>query len=368
MALLVIEGFDYLKTAAPDTDQFAALGWGSQLSQMVVVAPGRFGYGKRMGMAAGGGVGRWAQKQDLTTSFVGMALIIGDGNTNNATNEELCIGLEDGTSPLFGGTSNSGVQFSVVLTQNGVIRIYSGLATDNITVPVLLASSRPGAYRYGRDFYLEIGSVIANSGGSVQVRVNTEIVLDVVSADTQRTPLALWNVLRMQVFTTFGNPDGNTFWDDLYVCDNTGSNNNTYLGNVRVQALLPNAPGDRTVWSRLNTGLANWQNAININTDDTLYVFTPNAGDWDLYNVQSLVNSPTIFGVQVKGSYRQDDATQRFVQNTLKSGTTEAKGAVYATDQTYAYFWDIWELDPDTGVGFTGAEVNALQIGPYVNT
>lgn len=365
--LLVIEGFDYLKTASPDTDQLAALGWAGDLSQMQIVAPGRFGYGKRMGMINGGGKARWVQKQDLTTSFVGVAVFIGDGFNNNDQQDELLVCLEDGTSPL-GSTSNSGVQFSVELGQNGIIRAYSGLPTDGGTSPVLLATSRPGAFRYGRDFYLEVGSVIANSGGSIQVRVNTEIVLDIVSADTQKTPLAMWNILRMQVATFFGTPQGSVLWDDIYVCDDTTANNNTYLGNSRVQALLPNAPGDRTVWTRSNTGLANWQNAINISTDDTLYVFTPNAGDWDLYNVQSLVNSPTIFGVQVKGSFRQDDATQRFVQNTLKSGATEAKGAIYATDQTFAYFWDIWELNPATGVGFTGAEVNALQIGPYVQT
>jgi hypothetical protein len=366
--LLAIEGFDYLKTASPDTDQFAALGWSGSLAQMNVVAPGRFGYGKRLGFAPGGGIGRWAQKQDNVTSFVGMAVIIGDGQSNQAQQDELYIGLEDGTSAFFGGTSNSGVQITVALVQNGVIRVYAGLPVDSFTSPVLLAASRPGAFKYGRDFYLEIGSVIDNSSGSVQVRVNTDIVIDVVAADTQKTPLALWNILRVETSVTFGSSTGDAFVDDIYVCDNTGSNNNTYLGNVRVQALLPNAPGDRTVWTPFNGALANWQNAININTDDTLYVFTPNAADWDLYNIQSLVNSPTIFGVQVKGSYRQDDATQRKIQNTLKSVTTEDKGAIYSTDQTYAYFSDIWELNPATGVGFTGAEVNALQIGPYVNT
>jgi hypothetical protein len=90
-------------------------------------------------------------------------------------------------------------------------------------------------------------------------------------------------------------------------------------------------------------------------------------GDQDLYTVTPIINAPVIFGIDVLGFYRQDDATQLYPKNTIKSGGVTSYGAVNASYSTYKAFRDIWELDPATSVGFTGTAVNALQIGPNLD-
>ena len=243
----------------------------------------------------------------------------------------------------------------------GVVQAWRGFPWSG----ALLASSEIGAFDAGAWFYAELKTVIDPMAGTVEVRVNTVPVNTLVAANTQASGRALSDgiVLGCVLFN-----DGYTAYamDDLYVCDLAGGVNDDFLGNARVQALLAAGPGSLTDFTP-NGALANWQCVLDETLSDTVYVSDPTVGDGDLYAVAPLVNNPTVFGVQVKGAYRQTDATQRFVKNQLKASGTLARGASSATYQTYAFFADIWELNPGTGLAFTGAQVNAAEVGPYID-
>ncbi len=124
-------------------------------------------------------------------------------------------------------------------------------------------------------------------------------------------------------------------------------------------------PGRQLTDFTPNGAVANWQCVLNENIDDNLYVSDPTAGHNDLYDGAPLVNNPTIFDVQVVAFVRQTDATQRFYKNQLKVGGLRSGSLDGA--RTYAGVTDIFELNPATGIGFTGAQVNATQFGPYID-
>lgn len=273
----------------------------------------------------------------------------------------------DATLPAYFGlwdASGGEPQVSVAFCPMGVVQAWRGFPGSG----VLLGSSEIGAFNCDAWFYAELKAVISETDGTVEVRINTvdtAPAVSVVSANTQATGRALIDGIVMGAMSGLGTVRYK--FGGYYVCDLTGSVNNSFLGNSMVQGLLVSGAGSMTDFSRSNPAITNWQCALNQNVDDTLYVFDSAAGDGDLYTVQPLVNNPTVFGVQVKGAYRQTDATQRFVKNQLKASGTLVRGASTPTDLTYAFVKDVWELNPGTGLAFTGPQVNAAEIGPYLD-
>jgi len=78
--------------------------------------------------------------------------------------------------------------------------------------------------------YIEVYGVIAATGGAVTVRVNETVVLSMVSADTSYHNLSTG--VDQLSFNPFGG--SNVVVDDFYICDNTGSSLNNFLGNTSV--------------------------------------------------------------------------------------------------------------------------------------
>lgn len=108
----------------------------------------------------------------------------------------------------------------------------------------------------------------------------------------------------------------------------------------------------------------NYGNVQEDAADTISYNSTDTLGDEDLFGVGPALSSEAIvYGVQVSGSYRKDDANARSVANLVKSGTTEEEGSSLALNADFAITTDIWVLNPDTSSEWTPAEVNAAQIG-----
>ena len=316
-------------------------------------APGRYGYGNRLqwgGFTVGNSfLLRSIGSNNSAGGFVSQGMFVDVSNTTVPT-----IGVYDGV--------NNYPLITVAFTANGVIRVYKGAGL------ALLGASDVGAYQPGVEFDVECFIKINSSVGEVEVRVDTNSVIHLTNTNTQPGGNSYFDSVFIGVWNGGApGPISPNFWvDDFRYYDTAGAINNGFLGTCRVQTSLVSGDGGTLDFTRSNTGLANWQNIANQSIDDSLYLFDPNVGDYNLSIIDPLVNSPTVFWVQVTGFYRQDDATQRYVKNRIVSSGTTADGTAFATPQTYAGHSDVWELDPHTGVVFTGAGVNALQIGPLV--
>lgn len=290
------------------------------------------------------------------TFFIGARMYVPSG-----------MGLLLGPGIAVGHTGT--MQLSLAMRDFGQIELWQG--RKHYSGAVLLATSDPGAYLEDTWNYIELSGFLSNtSAGHAEVRVNTKVVISVVSAITNlvaaNAPANSYMVFE-QEDPGAGFSFSNCQWTDCYFNDDQGGKNNSYIGNVRVPALITAGAGASTQFTPFGAG-TNWQAAQNTAIDDTKYVFDITVGDLDLYTITPLLNSPAIFGVQVTGFYRQDDATQRSAANVILSNATQAQGNDFFMGANYAAQTDMFENDPDTGTTWLYTAVNAMQMGPKVTS
>lgn len=152
--------------------------------------------------------------------------------------------------------------------------------------------------------------------------------------------------------------------DDFYLCDNTGSINNDFLGDQRIARLAPIAdasPNDFTPAS----GIDNYAMVDEGSVDnDSTYVSGSIADTKDLYNISSIPSTPSdIRAVQVVGSMRRTGSQFKEWTSVISSGIFETDGTAKNAPYSYAQVYDIHEFNPDTSMDWEEAEVNNLLIG-----
>ncbi len=100
---------------------------------------------------------------------------------------------------------------------------------------------------------------------------------------------------------------------------------------------------------------------------DTDYVFSATVNDADLYDCDDLpASAQTVIGVVTKVYCKKSDAGARQGQVLVKSGATQVAGTDTVLSSTYTYLSRADMVDPATGIAWTIAGVNAVQIGQKV--
>lgn len=215
--------------------------------------------------------------------------------------------------------------------------------------------------------YVEMRITFHDTAGVVQVRLNGTLVLDLSGIDTQQTANASANRIRLGNHGTGGTfTFGTEDIDDVYVCDGTGTVNNTFLGDCRVDVLRPTADGANSAWTP-STGTSHFA-LVDETTpnDDSDYLSTSTAGVRDTQALGDLpsMTDMVVAGVQQCVSARKDDAGTRQMKGVLKSGgTTQAGSVTHTLTTSYRYYRQITETDPATSAPWTEAGVNALESG-----
>lgn len=373
MANLITEGWDWFpagQTATARRQLINANGWfmfDNNPADSVIPFPitGRFDFGNAcyLSGASGGGSNQFLAApldQDRSELFCGFAAYVGD-TTSYTTSQGF----------RFFDAANGKFQVSVSLERYGVIRVWRGPTNpaDPFGTRTLLASSRMGSFQENEWFFLEIHPLIASSGGGVEVRVNTVPKVQLTGANTQGSTVSTCDSVAFDWLSSGAPGSWSGGFDDIYVNDTTGAVNNSWLGNVRVKTQFMIANGATNDFSIGGTSPAatHWQSVLNSLLNDTKYEYSSNVGDIDLFVTDPILNSPLVHAVQVRMGLRQDDATQRVARALIRLGATNYVGSVdQFTNQTFTMYRERWELNPATGVAFTGAEVNAMQAGVKV--
>lgn len=356
MALYRIDGWDYYPTPGNAiTANLAADGWVGNIAQMSSFA-GRFG-GQAIGFSSGFG---FLATEPIGRRYTTEQVVIGHGLTIN-TNSSM-----GGQIGAYDGEGGGGYQWLLGFEQDGVIRLYRNQAGGGSISAVVIATSHAKVIHGFEWNEIEIKHKVHPTAGFVEVRINTVVVLSYVGNTANTTvPPILGLPYGWDSIGYVGAGGVPIWWDDRYILDNIdlGTGNNNYLGNVRVNTQLTTAAGDLT--EMLVTGAAaNWDAVNESALTEAEYVYSSTVGNRDLYTMNPNVTAQNIFGVQVTGAWRQDDSTQMRGQGLLKTGGTVYFGGTgnYLA-QNYHYYRDMWELNPNTGVGWTASEVNAIQAG-----
>lgn len=251
---------------------------------------------------------------------------------------------------LFDNTTR---QVALHVQTDGAFAVTNGFGT-------LLGTSLPGKYIAGTWQYVEAKFVIHGSTGSVTVRVNGEIVLYLAGIITKTSSNAYCTSVRYSIPSPFSNT---AYMADLYVCDTTGTINNDFLGDSRIDVLLPTAPGSYAQLTP-SSGTVHWSLLAEPIVNTTNFVSGNISGNKESYQFSDLPTAVgTIKGIQINNMSLKDDAGDRGMQNLTKIGGVENLSANIALKDSWYNNASIIERNPVTSSPWLESEVNDAEFG-----
>ena len=236
--------------------------------------------------------------------------------------------------------------------QLSVLRNLTTIATSAGQVPV------SGAY-------VEIKGLINAGAGTVELRVNGAVVMNLGSLNTLGGVSAAWDGVR--IFTTGPNAAIDTTMDDLVVWDTSGSNNNDFLGDVAVLLSQPQAGNGANTGLTPSTGSDHGalvdeatQNA------DTDYNSGSTAGVKDTYAMTDVSVTGSVKAVVVDLIARKDVTGLKQVCPVYRIGGADYDGSTLNCGTQYAGLRQVFESSPATSAAWTVSEVNGAELGMKV--
>lgn len=337
MALLFCEGFD---------DGMAASKWMIGAGNTFPAGTGRYGASALFdnnndiltkGLGSGPGVG---------TAIVGFACKI---NSISAP----VVFLELSTD------SAASLQLSLKFEMNGTLTVRRGGASST----TLLTSS--ATFVVGAWHYIELKATVSDTTGDVELRMDGKSV-GTFSGDTK----FMGTSNNIDTVRFGGTTSINASVDDVYVCDTTGSVNNDFLGDIKVETLYPNGNGNSSQLTGSDGNQTdNYLLVDEAGTPSTAdYVVGASAGLKDTYTFTDLATATgPIKGVQLTSYANKTDAGARDLINVTRSSGTEADSASMALQTTYVAHSSIQETNPNGGGAWTVTDVNNAEFGAKVN-
>jgi hypothetical protein len=334
MALRFCDGFEHYVNLASK--------WTGTWSDCGMAADGR--YGGTMMFTRDGGVYKNIDSQG--TWIVGFAISLSGFRVNEPT--VAFIDIASGNSHVDLRRNSSGAFY---FTRNGTaIGSASSFRLNTTSLWV----------------YMEVKVTIDDTNGGVWLKVmgNDEIregayAVSPTTLDTRNGTPTTADQIMMRGWS--GNT--NVYYDDVYICDSSGSVNNDFLGDVRVQSIYPSGAGNTTQMTP--SAGSNYACVDETSPNgDTDYVSETTAGEKDTYAFGSLTpTSGTIKGVQILVNARKDDAGNRTMAPVYRPASTDYDGTTVSVGDSYTYYREITEVSPATSAAWTIAEINGAEFG-----
>jgi len=254
----------------------------------------------------------------------------------------------------------SGKQFTLEITQNGFIWI-----KRNTTL--MATSNRP--LIAGKRYYFEIKWNCVNSIGAdtFVIKVNGEEWFNFpATTDMQAQSTSGVDVVYLHGGGAY------VFFDDLYICDTTGGVNDDFLGDVAIVCLTPNGNGNTNDFT--GSDVDSTDNYLHVDEiqpdDDASYVESSDVADIDLYAFENFAVTPTtICCVQTVTFAKKDDASAKTGKLLTRVNSTNYEGSAFSPENgSYAYFTEIWDVNPDDSAAWAEADVNGAEFGIKVES
>lgn len=244
-------------------------------------------------------------------------------------------------------------------------------AGTSASAGTVLISAIPNKWFPQSWHYVEFGAKIHDTTGWVELRQDG-VTIGRFDGDTRHTGSVDGLIDQVHFVQLGGAP--NQYWiDDVYILNEQGSVNNTWLGDTRCFPLYPNGNGTSSTPLSGSDGnstdnfLLVDEAGSPVTTD---YVFSTVDGDQDTYTFQDLpVTLGTIRGVEVRMHAAKDDTGTKQVRSITRRSSTDSFGPdhVLAAIPLWQTHHDIQELDPHAGPGaWTITNVNATEWGVEV--
>jgi len=347
MALLFIDGFDHYDPQALDPfgDPWLARGKAAYLSPQAARIPGRrpSSYALRLPAGAGGGYVKNLET-GRTSLIVGTALRVAP--FENTGEEPVLLGVRDASAQ---------VAHLVKLGEDGRLKLYRRQYGYDQPISTSVTTAPARGWHY-----VELQVVQGTSNGTLNVRVNGVLAITLSAQNTTQGGGPLLTAFVGAVPGEYCRVT--TDVDDLYLADTSGTINNTFLGDVRVDALQAQANGAQNQWTVEGAASA-WQ-AVS-DGDEATAIRAATAGLRQTFDVEALpvMTTPAIHGVQVTLLARKTDAGSGRVRALVTSGAQMAVSSDINLQEQLAWHTALFERNPNGNVQWTEGAFNAAEFG-----
>lgn len=336
MTLRFTDGFDYYSSADLLKKWDAANSTATGLIAGENARPGSLGMGFRAVAPGNASPALKKTLDDQATWYIGMAfqiLIMPGAVTlirfDDSAGNEQCSLRVDASNHL-------------VMTRNGTV----------------IGSAASGTLSAATWYYVEVKVTIHNTTGAIEVRLDGSTVIGPTGSLNTRAQTE--NSARSISFWPANN--ANFRCDDIYMCDSSGSSNNTFLGPVVVNAIHPEGAGNKSQWGSVGY-TDNWRNVADTMADgDVTFNQDSTAGHIDTYVGQD-IQSGTVLGIQWNAWVRKDAGAARSVAPVLRISGTDYVGTTQTVPGSYVNMMQCYDVSPATSSAFTASELNGAEFG-----
>jgi hypothetical protein len=212
--------------------------------------------------------------------------------------------------------------------------------------------------------YIEMQAKIDNTTGTAQVWVDGLSWVSLTGQDTQNTANAFAN--RVYINQSYGIVN---YIKDIYILDTGTGTNTSRTGDVTVSVFYPNAAGVNQQYT--NNGGSSQTNSVQDGINhtgtwpdgDTTYISDATIGHISDFAHQALSLTGTFYGVVHVTYMRKDDAGARSAAQVCLSSATTEVGATIVLGNSYNYYYDVLEQNPNTSTAWTPTTFNAATFG-----
>tara|TARA_R110000796_G_scaffold61138_1_gene141603 strand:- start:11841 stop:12875 length:1035 start_codon:yes stop_codon:yes gene_type:complete len=339
MALLQAEGWDLFPTNGATLASFTGSGWNSGGTNELIISTSQ----QRNGSACVG----------LTSSN---AFGFGANLNLESASGTIAFGFAHKMiSHQSSSTSRRPAGLGVLATTGESIILSYDKDVDKFTLWIdgVLIFTTTAFYTLGIYYFLEL----TYNGGTGAY----EMFVDGASVTSGTGSLTGVSFDRIGIYSGQGpgnSSSGQVFFDDIYVSDGTR------YGDIVVEYTFPDTDTVNADWTPAS-GVDGFAMVDNAPPNPVQYIETStinDISDFDVANPSATVFQ--VFGVMVTSVALRTGASVEEFNTRLISGASVGAGATNVAPQTTAaYRRDIFDTDPDTGIAWTPAGVNGLQVG-----
>jgi hypothetical protein len=288
----------------------------------------------------------------------GCALKVTDVSANA---NHISGGLDHAIFSVYSG--NTGM-FGILLNQDGTF----SAKNDGTFGATLVADSIEGITDNVWS-YIEFGWKLAKSPavGYIKIRRNGTLIMDYAgevwpSMYPFAEPLPHWTSIRVMGANSIPTPLLEMRMCDVYLTDTVGAIHNDFLGDVVAAYILPDGVGSYAQWTPVGAA-NNWQCQDEVPpNDETDYVSVTTVNQRDSYNFQNLLGEP--IGMQISADMRTEVAGGAAFKPTARIGGADYEFQQFGIgDTAYALYLQPLDTDPNTGLEWTKAVVDASEFG-----
>jgi hypothetical protein len=234
----------------------------------------------------------------------------------------------------------------------------------------VIGSASTNAVDFTTAHYIEMYFYYHASAGRAVIKVDGTAVVD-FTGDTDGAGVSTADRLRLGYLGT--SATDYTYFSDIYICDDTGSYNNTYLGEIHSQLLLPNADGGVNDWTASTGDRYACVDEASLSSTD--YISSATSGYRQTFTYPDLTSDSisTVLAVQLLPNSKKQTGTTdpRKMKTVVRASSTNYDGstayytAANATLALQYYDHMILESDPAATAAWTESSINASEFGLY---